>query len=62
MTPAYEAAKPLPGDQIENTVRAQTCLTVRQLRRDPIVDAVRSNVIGAYCHLDTGSVDFTVAP
>ncbi|GLY63990.1 carbonic anhydrase [Amycolatopsis taiwanensis] len=62
LTPAYEAAKPLPGDQIDNTIRAQIRLTVRQLRGDPIVDAVHSNVIGAYYSLDTGCVDFTVVP
>ncbi len=62
LKPAYEAAKPLPGDQIDNTIRAQIRLTVERLRADPIVEAERSHVIGAYYCLDTGVVEFSGRP
>ncbi|MGW6918336.1 carbonic anhydrase [Kitasatospora sp. NPDC054939] len=63
LTPAYHAAKDLPGDQIDNTVRAQVRLTVDQLRSDPLMaaDLGDAEVVGAYYSLDTGAVDFTVA-
>lgn len=57
LKPAYELARPLPGDQIDNTIRAQIRLTVKQLRADPRVEAEDSHVIGAYYSLDTGNVD-----
>jgi carbonic anhydrase len=62
LTPAYYAAKPLPGDQIDNTIRAQIRLTVARLREDPIVQAAHSHVIGAYYFLESGWVDFGIAP
>jgi carbonic anhydrase len=62
LKPAYEAAKPLPGDQIDNTIRAQIRLTVEQLRADPIVEAKHSQVFGAYYSLDTGVVEFSDQP
>lgn len=62
LRPAYEAAKGLPGDQVDNTVRAQIALTVRELRHDPILEPYErtghAHVIGAYYSLDTGSVEF----
>ncbi|MGH3392278.1 MAG: carbonic anhydrase [Actinomadura sp.] len=58
LKPAYELAKPLPGDQIDNTIRAQIRLTVEQLRADPIILEKNSHVIGAYYYLDSGYVDF----
>ncbi|WP_052442432.1 carbonic anhydrase [Streptacidiphilus neutrinimicus] len=62
LRPAYEAAKGLPGDQVDNTVRAQIRLTVRQLEHDPILEPFertgRAHVVGAYYSLDTGAVDF----
>ena len=58
LTPAYELAKPRPGDQIDNTIRAQIQLTVERLRADPIVCEEHSYVIGAYYSLDTGYVAF----
>jgi carbonic anhydrase len=65
LKPAYEAAKPLPGDQVENTVRAQIRLTVDQLRADPVLGTFvaehRMRVVGAYYSLDTGCVDFMSA-
>lgn len=59
LRPAYDAAKPLPGDQIDNTIRAQIRLTVEQLRADPTVEAADSHVFGAYYCLDTGVVEFS---
>ncbi|WP_280670870.1 MULTISPECIES: carbonic anhydrase [unclassified Kitasatospora] len=62
LKPAYEAAKPHPGDQVDNTVRAQICLTADQLREDPLlaplVSEHRVQVVGAYYSLDTGCVEF----
>ncbi|MEY9964836.1 carbonic anhydrase [Streptacidiphilus sp. MAP12-16] len=64
LRPAYEAAKPIPGDQVDNTVRAQIRLTVRQLRHDAILEPLeaegRARIVGAYYSLDTGAVDFRV--
>ncbi|MFE0460637.1 carbonic anhydrase [Kitasatospora sp. NPDC058965] len=62
LTPAYRAARPLPGDQVENTVRAQIRLTADQLRRDPVLAPLVAEhtvrVVGAYYSLDTGCVEF----
>ncbi|MBR7837600.1 carbonic anhydrase [Actinospica durhamensis] len=62
LRPAYEAAKDLPGDQVDNTIRAQIRLTVRQLRCDPVLAPYersgRAHVVGAYYSLDTGAVEF----
>ncbi|SEM61901.1 carbonic anhydrase [Streptacidiphilus jiangxiensis] len=62
LRPAYEAAKGLPGDQVDNTVRAQIRLTVMQLQHDALLEPFervgRARVIGAYYSLDTGTVDF----
>jgi carbonic anhydrase len=55
LEPAYRAAVGRPGDLVENTVRAQTRLTVDRLRADPLLaDRV---VIGGRYDLDTGRVD-----
>jgi carbonic anhydrase len=61
LKPAYETAKPLPGDQIDNTIRAQIRMTVERLRADRIV-AAHSQVFGAYYCLDTGFVEFNGRP
>ncbi|MFE3113894.1 carbonic anhydrase [Kitasatospora indigofera] len=63
LTPAYHAAKDLPGDQIDNTVRQQIKLVATQLRRDPLLNNAGNGaqVLGAYYSLDTGTVDFTIA-
>ena len=53
--PAYQAAAGRPGDQVENTVRAQTRLTVALLRSDPLLRDVR--VLGGRYDLDTGQVE-----
>ncbi|WP_052434942.1 carbonic anhydrase [Streptacidiphilus melanogenes] len=62
LRPAYEAAKGLPGDQVENTIRAQIRLTVHQLEHDALLEPFeregRARVVGAYYSLDTGAVDF----
>lgn len=64
LRPAYEAAKGLPGDQVDNTIRAQIRLTVLQLQHDELLEpyerAGRAHVVGAYYSLDTGAVDFCV--
>ncbi|MDH6144770.1 carbonic anhydrase [Kitasatospora sp. GP30] len=64
LRPAYEAALPLPGDQVENTIRAQIRLTVAQLRVDPVLAPLisehRMRVVGAYYSLDTGCVEFAL--
>ncbi|NEA53347.1 carbonic anhydrase [Streptomyces sp. SID13666] len=62
LRPAYDAAKPLPGDQVDNTVRAQIRLTVEQLHHDSMLEPLeaqgRARVIGAYYSLDSGAVEF----
>ncbi|WP_051811451.1 carbonic anhydrase [Kitasatospora sp. MBT63] len=62
LRPAYEAARPLPGDQVDNTVHAQIRLTADQLREDPLLAPLvaghRVRVLGAYYSLDSGCVDF----
>jgi hypothetical protein len=35
--PAYQVAKGQPGDLLDNMIRAQTQLTVRRLRHDPVL-------------------------
>lgn len=60
LRPAYEVAIKEEGDLVENMVRAQTRLTVGQLRADPLIDEFISHgnldVVGAYYSLDTGAV------
>jgi carbonic anhydrase len=53
--PAYQAAAGRPGDPVENTVRAQTRLTVARLRSDPLLRDIR--VVGGRYDLDTGQVE-----
>ncbi|MBF9072787.1 carbonic anhydrase [Streptacidiphilus fuscans] len=64
LRPAYEAAKGLPGDQVDNTIRAQIRLTVFQLQHDELLEPYeregRAQVVGAYYSLDSGAVDFCV--
>lgn len=61
LRPAYRVAKPLPGDLVDNMVRAQIRLTVGRLKRDPVL---RNQIIdhgllivGGYYHLHSGRVD-----
>ncbi len=59
LRPAYTAAKDEPGDQLDNTIRAQTRLTVKALMSDPfirdLIDGGKLRVHGAYYSLDTGA-------
>jgi carbonic anhydrase len=58
LRPAYNVAIKQPGDLIDNMIRAQTKLTVRRLRADPILREIihegRLRIAGAYYSLDTG--------
>jgi carbonic anhydrase len=58
LRPAYAVAIKQPGDLLDNMVRAQTKLTVRRIRRDPLIkefiDRGELIVVGAYYSLDTG--------
>jgi carbonic anhydrase len=55
LEPAYRAAAGRPGDPVENTVRAQTQLTVARLRHDSLLQDVQ--VVGGRYDLDTGRVE-----
>ena len=59
LRPAYAAAKDEPGDQLDNTIQAQTRLTVKALMSDPflrdLIDLGKLRVHGAYYSLDTGA-------
>jgi carbonic anhydrase len=61
LRPAYRAAKPLPGDLVDNMIRAQIRLTVCRLRRDPLLRRLIADsgllIIGGYYHLRSGAVD-----
>jgi carbonic anhydrase len=58
LRPAYHAALHKPGDQLDNTIRAQTKLTTARLRHDPLlkelIDRGELAIAGAYYSLDTG--------
>jgi carbonic anhydrase len=60
LRPAYAVAVRQRGDLLENMVRAQTRLAVRQLRTDPLIKKFTSQgklkVVGGYHSLDTGAV------
>lgn len=60
LKPAYAVAKPLPGDLVENMIRAQIRLTVDELKHDKVLaDLIASDgleVVGGYYSLDTGIV------
>ena len=61
LRPAYRASAGQPGDRVDNMVRAQTRLTVRRLRKDPLLrkliatDGLR--IIGGHYNLDSGVVE-----
>src|SRR6185437_10642320 len=61
LRPAYRAAKPLPGDLVDNMIRAQVRLTVGRLKRDPLLRRVIADngllIVGGYYHLRSGAVD-----
>ncbi|MER7519473.1 carbonic anhydrase [Streptomyces sp. NPDC126499] len=56
LTPAARSARGLPGDWVENTVRAQVDRVRRGLARDAAFS--RALVVGARFDLDTGKVTF----
>jgi carbonic anhydrase len=60
--PAVEVAKKLPGDQLENTVRANVRLTVKQIIQESGIIAKaleerKIEIIGAYYSLTSGKVE-----
>jgi carbonic anhydrase len=61
LRPAYQVAAGQPGDLVDNTVRAQTRLTVARLTADPLLAGrIRGGalaVVGGRYDLDTGRVD-----
>jgi carbonic anhydrase len=60
LTPAYHVAIKQHGDLVENMVRAQTKLTVKRIRNDPLIKEFLARgeliVVGGYYSLDTGAV------
>lgn len=61
LRPAYRAAKPLPGDLVDNMIRAQIRLTVCRLKRNPLLRRVIVDngllIVGGYYHLRSGAVE-----
>jgi carbonic anhydrase len=64
LVPAYQVAVKLPGDLVENMVRAQVRLTVDRLKADPLIAGlIRSQglvVVGGYYGLESGQVQIIV--
>lgn len=60
LRPAYHVAIKQSGDLLDNMVRAQTKLTVKRLKNDPLIKKFLSRgalkVAGGYYSLDTGAV------
>ncbi|MFD7319664.1 carbonic anhydrase [Streptomyces sp. NPDC059875] len=56
IAPAARAARDLPGDWVENTVRANVARIRRRLARDEAFD--KALIVGARFDLDTGKVAF----
>jgi carbonic anhydrase len=56
IAPAARAARDLPGDWVENTVRANVDLIRRRLARDEVFH--KAGIVGARFDLDTGKVAF----
>jgi carbonic anhydrase len=57
LRPAYRAAKPQPGDLLDNMIRAQTQLTVQRLRRNPVLGKLDLLIVGGRYDLYTGLVE-----
>lgn len=55
LRPAYYAAKPQPGDLVDNMVRAQIRLTVQLLKADPLLGNQLS--VAGRCAMASGVVD-----
>lgn len=67
LSPAVVRARDLPGDKVDNTVRANSRIVAETLRSaDPVLaDLVRSGkvrVVEGYYSLDTGAVYWTADP
>jgi carbonic anhydrase len=60
LRPAYHVAVKQTGDLVDNVVRAQTKLAVKQLRHDPLIKEFLARGVlklaGGYYSLDTGAV------
>ena len=61
LRPAYEVAARLPGDLVENMVRAQVRLDVAELKADPLIAGLIADhgllVIGGRYDLTSGAVE-----
>jgi carbonic anhydrase len=61
LRPAYDVASRRPGDPVDNMVRAQTILTVAQLKADAglaeRIHAGKLMIVGGRYSLDTGRVE-----
>jgi len=61
LRPAYEVAASLPGDLVENMVRAQVRLDVAELKADPLIAGLIADhgllVIGGRYDLTSGAVE-----
>lgn len=61
LRPAYDAAKPQPGDLVNNMTRAQTRLTADRLKADPLLQKLITTdglmIVGGYYDLNTGLVE-----
>ena len=55
LRPAYRVAQPQPGDLVDNMVRAQIRLTVRQLKRDPLLSD--QLIVGGRYEMASGVID-----
>ncbi len=60
LRPAYDVAIKETGDLVDNMVRAQTKLTVKRIRTDPLIEEFIARreliVVGGYYSLDSGAV------
>jgi len=60
LRPAYHASAGQPGDRVDNMVRAQTRLTVRRLKKDPLLRKLITTdgltIVGGHYNLESGAV------
>ncbi len=58
--PAVKASKQMPGNQIENAIKANVRLVMVQLKKSPVIAELcrqkRLDVVGGYYDLNTGQV------
>ncbi len=67
IAPAVEKAKKMPGDALDNAVRAQVQMVVEQLSEmkpilSEMVESGKLRVVGARYDLDTGTIEFLDSP